>query len=487
MIGQRSAPMRHACALIAAWALFAVPLSFTFSSADALSVTIERPLSADVVAGIVDFSGNSTGAQGVQLSIDSGTWWNASGVPQWHYMWNSTAAPSGIHSVQARAYNGSAYAGSSVLQFTVNNTPPKSLEITLDLSPQQVFAGEDFVASGGARYDSGVRASGGTVLIAFSNFSANTTTDSRGYYSAQLAAPPSPGKTAVRASMSSSGLSGTALAYIDVALRSPPDLSVSADNITFDPASPSGGDEVTIGAIVSNQGGTNASTIVRFSSSGHDPQDVAIGVAAGGSWPAFVKWRLPSGWHTIQVGLLDTAPYDANYSNDNASRDLHVLASPDIAVSALIFSNSRPTEGMAITIQARISNTGEVAASGSLIFYDGRPPAGASLWAKRVSVDANSTLTVFLDWNATRGTHNMTAVVGDVLPDDHDLSNNELTRELEVSKKSSTPSNPAPGLEAAPLLAIVLSLAILRAPRKRRPGRAGPGTTYFNTIANPAG
>ena len=81
MPGQRSASMRLGCALFAVSAILMCPPLFTFSSADGLSVTVERPLSADIVAGIVNFSGNSTGAQGVQLSIDSGTWWNASGVP----------------------------------------------------------------------------------------------------------------------------------------------------------------------------------------------------------------------------------------------------------------------------------------------------------------------------------------------------------------------------------------------------------------------
>jgi hypothetical protein len=483
MLGQRSVSMRLACAFIAASAMSMCPLLLTFSGADSLSVSIERPLAADIVAGMVELSGNSTQAQGVQLSIDSGTWWNASGVPHWHYLWNSTQVPSGIHSVQARAYNGSAYAASSVVQFTVNNTPPTSLEITLELSPQQAFAGEDFIASGMAQFDSGVRGRGGTVQVISANISTNTTTDSRGYYSAQMAAPLFPGMTAVRAQTSSSGLSGTALAYLDIIFRAPPDLSVSADNITFVPPEPSGGDEVTIGAIISNVGGTNASSTVRFSSSGHDPQDIDVDVAAGGSWPASVKWRLPSGRHAIQVSLLDTTPYDANYSNDNASRELHVLASPDIAVTAMVFSNSRPTEGMTITVQARISNTGEISASGSVTLYDGRPPGGASLGSQRVTVPANSTLTVFLNWNATRGTHNITAVATDVLPEDPDLSDNELTRQLEVSKKSSPQANPTPGLQAAPLLAAVVLLALLRTPGKRRspPGgrSAGPQHNIF--------
>jgi hypothetical protein len=461
MPGEPSVSLRLACAVIAASALLFSP-PVTIARADGLSATVERPLSADVVAGIVNFSGNSTGAQGVQVSIDSGTWWNASGVPAWRYLWNSTAASNGVHSVQARAYNGSAYAGSATVQFSVNNTPPSSMELTLDVSPQQVYSGEDFIASGMARYDNDVRVSGGNVQITVSNLTANATTDSRGYYSAQLAAPLPPGKTAVRASLSSSGLSSNALAYIDVVFRSPPDLAVSGDNITFDPQEPSGGEQVTIGAIVSNMGGTDASARVRFSTSGHDPQDVHVNVTAGGSWPASVRWTLPSGRHSIDVSLQDTSPYDANSSNDNASRELHILASPDLAVAAIIFSNSRPTEGMTITIQARIINSGETSSTGIVTFFDGHPPASPSLGAQRVSVPANSTRTVFQNWNTTRGTHNITVVVGNLVPEDPDLSDNELTRPVEVSKKSSPPAASAPGFGAAALSAIVLSMLVFR-------------------------
>jgi hypothetical protein len=467
MPGEMSASTGLACAIIAVLATFLCTPLFTLSSADALSVAVERPLGADIVAGMVNISGNSTGAEGVQISIDSGAWWNGSGVPKWHYLWNSTSVPNGIHSVQARAYNGSAYAASSVVQFTVNNTPHSSLEITLDLSPEEVFSGEDFVASGMASYDNGVRVSSGTVQVAFANTSDNVTTDSRGYYSSQFPAPMSPGRTAVRASIASSGLSGSALAYIDVVFRAPPDLSVSAENITFNPSEPSGGDEVTIGAIVSNPGGSNASGTVRFSTQGHDPQDIHVNVSAGGSWPASVKWRLPSGRHTIQVSLLDVLPYDSNPSNDNATRELRVLASPDLAVAAILFSNSRPTAGMTITIQARVSNTGEKEASGSVTIYDGRPPAGAKIGTQRLLVPANTTRTVLLDWNATAGAHNITAVVGDVLPADPDMSDNVLTRQLDVAKKPSPPSNPAPGPGVAALAAAMLLAFFLL------PGRAG--------------
>jgi hypothetical protein len=436
------------------------------AGADGLSASIERPTSNDVVAGTVNISGSSSGAQGVQVSIDAGAWWNATGVPGWRYLWNCSGAPNGVHSVQARAYSGPEYAGSAAVQFTVNNTPPSSLELTIDISPQQVYSGEDFTASGSARYDTGVRVTGSAVQIGAANVTTNATTDSRGFYSAQMVAPNAPGRTVVRSSLTASGLSGTASGSIDVVLRSPPDLSVSAGNISFDPPQPSGGEEFTIGAIISNQGGSNASARVSFTTQGHDQEDVLLNVTAGGSWPSSVKWKLPSGNHTLEVRLLDIKPYDANSSNDNASREVHVLAAPDLALAAIVFSNSRPTEGMAVTVQARIFNSGEKNATGTVTIYDGNATSGTALGSQRVAVPANSTRMVLVNWNTTRGSHNITAVVKDVLLEDSDPSNDNLARQIIVAKKSSPPPGTAPGFEAATALAVALVICVLGA-RKR--------------------
>lgn len=430
------------------------------AGAEDLSATIERPFAGDVMAGPVNISGSATGAQGVQVSVDGGSWWNATGASSWSYLWNSTGASNGGHSVQARAYSGSTYAASAPVQFSVNNTPPSSLELTLDLSPQQADTGENFIASGMARFDTGVRVANGTVRISVATFTANATTDRRGYYSASLAAPDTPGRAQVRALLSASGLTGTAAAYLDVVPTSPADLSVSPWNITFVPDKPSAGEEVTIGAVVNNLGGSNASARVRFSTPGHDPQDVPINVSAGGTWNPSVKWSLPSGNHTILVQLLDVAPYDTNSSNDNASMELHVYAIPDLAITALVFSNSRPTEGMTITLQCRISNSGERSATCSVAFYDGSAGNGTLLGARRVTAAANATQMVLLDWNATRGPHNITAAISEVAPEGTRLSVGEMARPLTVSKKS-PPAASTPGFESAAAYAVFMVLMVV--------------------------
>ena len=471
MTSRCRASARRACVFTAAFSILLAIHVCQFCGAETLSVTVERPLATDIVAGMVEFSGNSTGAEGVQISIDSTSWLNATGVPRWRYLWNSSAAPNGIHSVQARAFNGSQYAAGAAVQFTVNNTPPSSLALTLDISPQQVYAGEDLTASGAASFDNGVRASGGTVRITVANASTNVTTDSRGYYSAQLAAPYAPGRTVVHASMTWGNLTGTASGSIDVIFRAQPDLSVSPENMTFDPQEPSGGTRVTITAIVSNPGGTDASGTARFSTDNHDPQDVKVSVRAGGSWPASVNWSLPSGRHTITVSLHDVLPYDGNASNDNASRELRVYAKPDLGVSAIVFSNSRPTEKMTITIQARITNSGDKGALGRVTFYDGPASSGTVIGSENLTVEANATKSALVNWNAVRGLHNITVVVDRVLPDDPDPSNNELWRELEVSKKAPPPET-TDGFGSAGLLAAAVVVVVVRA-LARRPGPPG--------------
>jgi hypothetical protein len=164
--------------------------------------------------------------------------------------------------------------------------------------------------------------------------------------------------------------------------------------------------------------------------------------------------------------LLDIKPYDANSSNDNASREVHVLAAPDLALAAIVFSNSRPTEGMAVTVQARIFNSGEKNATGTVTIYDGNATSGTALGSQRVAVPANSTRMVLVNWNTTRGSHNITAVVKDVLLEDSDPSNDNLARQIIVAKKSSPPPGTAPGFEAATALAVALVICVLGA-RKR--------------------
>lgn len=428
--------------------------------AEDLTATIERPFAGDVMAGLVNISGRATAAQGVQVSVDGGGWWNATGAASWSYIWNSTAAGNGNHTVQARAFSGSTYAASATVQFFVNNTPPSSLELTVDLSPQQADTGENFIASGMARFDTGVRVANGTVQITVASLTANATTDRRGYYSASLAAPGTPGRAQVRAILSASGLTGTAAAYLDVVPTSPADLAVFPENITFVPDKPSAGEAVTIGAVVGNLGSSNASARVRFSTPGHDPQDVPVNVSAGGTWNPSVKWSLPSGNHTILVQLLDIAPYDANSSNDNASMELHVYAIPDLAITALVFSNSRPTEGMTITLQCRVSNSGERSATCSVGFYDGSAASGELLGTRRVTAAANATQMVFLEWNATRGPHNITAAISEVAPEGTRLSVGEMARPLTVAKKGS-PEAATVGFESAAALVVFMVLMVV--------------------------
>jgi hypothetical protein len=273
----------------------------------------------------------------------------------------------------------------------------------------------------------------------------------------------------VRAVIASSGLTGTASGAIDVLMRDPPDLAITASDMYFSPVQPFSDEEISVGAIVRNLGGTDGAARVNISTPGVQPALIDIQVAARGSMNPSVKWRLPSGDHNITVSIEDVRPSDGNSSNNQAWHELRVLARPDLVMSAFVVSNSRPTPGLNITLQARVDNTGDQDASGVVRFYDGAPPSGTPIGSRPVSVDANSSVSVFLDWKAAGlGDHVLFAVITNVTPAESSDLNDQLSRNVTVGKRSTAPGPQGiiPGFEA-PVLSIALAAVALAMARRR--------------------
>ena len=433
------------------------------------TVKIDFPSPDDILSGIVNISGASTGAGYVNVSVDGGGWNRATGVDGWHYLWNASAYGNGTHSILSQAVNGSLSSGTASVQVTVNNSRPALLELTCDLSSRQVYTCDTFTASGFARYDNGVRPAGATVQVTIPGESLNATTDRHGYYSAELAAPGSAGQLTVRAVISSSGLTGTASASIDVLLRDPPDLSVAAGDIYFSPAQPFSDQLITVGAIVHNLGGTDGTARVDFTTSGAQPASVDILVPARGSQNPSVNWTLPSGPHNISVALENIRPSDGDSSNDRAWSVLRVLSRPDLVMSSFVTSNSRPTPGLNITLQASVANTGDQGATGVVRFFDGAPASGTPIGSVPVSLDANSSVNIFQDWQAAGlGDHVLYAVITNVTPQESSDLNDQLTRNVTVARRVAAPGPQGvlPGFEA-PALAIALAAIALRTALRR--------------------
>ncbi len=439
--------------------LLLLPPLLSCGAAQGPTVSIDWPYSNDVVAGVVNVSGRASGgALSVELRVDEGPWARAHGASSWWLEWDTRGETDGPHKLHARAYDGSSYSSAASLEVVVNNTPPRALELSLSLSPERVEANESFVASGLAQLDTGVRVGGGEVELSVAGESCSTLTDRRGYYSAELRAPWSPGRAVVRARMTHGNLTGSASAELEVVLPNPPDLSIAPSDIYFSPPQPYGGQEVSISAIVRNLGAGSAGVRVEFSSPSHVSESVWISVT--GSWNATVVWSLPSGTHELTVRLLEISPCDSNSSNNEASTSLRVFARPDLTIDALVFSNSRPYNGTVISIQARVSNIGERQARGTVSFYDGHPPTAPLISSVAVEVPANSTRLAIVSWEAALGVHEIHALVHGVDPEEANEANNAMSSSLEVWPRPAPPPQertPGPGALGA-LLAIGAAL-----------------------------
>ncbi len=429
-------------------------------------VGLDHPFAGDVVAGTVEISGTSGGAQYVNVSVDGGGWNRAAGVGSWNWSWDTTGYADGTHSLLASAVNGSRSSGVVSVQVVVNNTPPSLIELSLDMESGRVYAGETFAVSGLVRFDTGVRLAGAPVLVSVGNVTWNATTDRRGYYSATVLAPALPGEVQIRVQVSASGLSASAQDRAEVVPRAAADLSVSAGDVRFTPAQPYSDEEITVSAVIRNLGGGNATARVNFSTPGLPDAQADVSVPAGESRNPSAAWRLPAGNHTVNVTISDIRPYDSNSSNDRASTGLVVLARPDLVMAAVVASNSRPYTGLNITLQARVNNTGDREADGTVRFYDGPPASGKFLGSRPIAVAARSSASVFIGWNASgEGEHVIYAVIVDVSPREASEANNQLERALTVRRRPAAPEPEGviPGLGASALLAALAALLARRA------------------------
>jgi hypothetical protein len=427
------------------------------------SVRIDFPFAGDVLAGTVEITGASENALLVNLSVDGGGWNRAGGVENWSWSWNTTGYTDGTHSLLASAVNGSRTSGVVSVQVVVNNTPPSRLDLSLDLESRLVYTCESFAVSGLARFDTGVRLAGAAVAVSAGNATRNATTDRRGYYQAVLPAPAAPGELPVRVQAASSGLSASAQDRVSVVPRAAADLSVAPPDIRFTPAQPYSDEEITVSAVVRNLGGGNATARVNFSTPGLPDSSLELAVPAGESRNPSAAWRLAPGNHTVNVSLSGIQPYDSNSSNDRASAAVLVLSRPDLVMAALVASNPRPYAGMNITLQARVNNTGDREASGTVKFFDGPPVSGRLLGARPVSVAARSSSMAFLDWNASgEGEHVVYAVISDVLPREASGANNQLERALTVRRRPAPPG-PPDAIPAFGAPALLLAAAALLA------------------------
>ncbi len=108
---------------------------------------------------------------------------------------------------------------------------------------------------------------------------------------------------------------------------------------------------------------------------------------------------------------------------------------PDLAFNGNItFSNPSPKEGEVVTISCNIENIGKVWCQANISFYDGNPiPKGQLIDVENFSLAAEENMTISIPWTTTPGIHNIHAVISSCIPEESDISNNNITASIDVT------------------------------------------------------
>lgn len=225
-----------------------------------------------------------------------------------------------------------------------------------------------------------------------------------------------------------------------------PDLVVT--DITWTPANPAAGDNVTFSAVIKNQGNgaTPAGTIngVSFLVDGTQvawsdnntssiPAGGTITVTANGGPSGKAAWSASSGSHTIMAWVDDVNRIaESNENNNQFTKNLTTgggsVSQPDLIVTDITWSPSNPAAGNNVTFSAVVKNQGSSAgAAGITVFkVDGIQVSSTANNTGSIAAGASLTVTAAGTWTATNGGHTITATV----------DNNNTTAESNESNNS---------------------------------------------------
>lgn len=247
-----------------------------------------------------------------------------------------------------------------------------------------------------------------------------------------------------------------------------PDLVVT--DITWTPANPTAGNEVTFSATIKNQGAdaspagaihgvlfTVDGTSVNWSD--NRTASIAAGasvtVTATGGPNAKASWTAVSGTHTVRALVDDVNRIgESNENNNTFDKSIVVSTSsgtPDLIVTDITWSPASPQTGNEVTFSAVIKNQGTAATPSGTIHGVLFTVDGASVsWSdnRTTSIAAGASVTVTAtggpnakaSWTAASGTHSVRAFVDDVnrIAESSD-NNNTLDESLTIGTGSGTP------------------------------------------------
>ena len=218
-----------------------------------------------------------------------------------------------------------------------------------------------------------------------------------------------------------------------------PDLVVS--DLIWSPNAVHPGTAVTFSATITNQGTAATPAGVKHgvaflvdgvekSWSDTDTASLAAGASitltANGGPSGAATWPATTGTHSVQAWVDDLKLIaESNETNNTLTRSLTVSAgSPDLTVTAISWSPTRPARGSSVTFKATIKNRGTAATPRGVIhgvafFVDGRQVSWSDTDTASLAPGASITLTANgstagpATWPATRGKHTVKAWVDD--------------------------------------------------------------------------
>ncbi len=240
-----------------------------------------------------------------------------------------------------------------------------------------------------------------------------------------------------------------------------PNLSISTNDITFSPSSPTPGSTVSITANVNNNGLSMADNILVQFYDG-DPatggmfigEAVIVSIPSVGTGIASTDWTASTvALHNIFVRIDPANTIAESTKTDNvAIAQINVIENTDLIIQEITFIPDLPAPGQPVTARIKAANTGGVPVSNVImrISVDSTAIGDVTI----VSLGGYQTHTVnAIIGNLTEGVHQITATADpDNLIAESNEANNTLTQTLDVKERidlvaSSTDiylSNPTP-------------------------------------------
>jgi hypothetical protein len=254
-----------------------------------------------------------------------------------------------------------------------------------------------------------------------------------------------------------------------------PDLSITADDITFSPDLPEEGQFVTISAAVWNIGNLNATNVdVRF-----QREDVLISetqvslIPSGENRTASVRWPALQGNHLIKVFVdTDDIIVELNEANNQASKMIRVVPStfyqPDLEISPqnVTLSSDEIKVGDSVNLTAEVFNFGNEGAENVAVVFT---VDGDRVGEQVISyISVNNSRAARVTWVATVGHHiiNITVDPTNQIAERNE-SNNRAS--IGVDVKASVGNFPVWIIVVGVAIPLVLAVAIMYVMKWRRP------------------